>query len=659
MKALLVLALLLTGLAAAVPAGVPVGLPPAQPDPSPAVLLIGAPGLRWEDVSTDRTPALTRLAAAGSTGVLSVRSANPGTCPADGWLMAGAGNRARAGPASNSPCPDAGPGPGALGGIAADNARLRHDAEIGALASLVTAAGRCLYGSGGGAEHLTGVPAGPVPPAGCALLVVDAGPVHHDDRRDGDLRRVDRLVAAEAGPTLAAGGTVLVAGLADTSDRGEVGQPEPHLHVAVAAGPAFPGGSLRSASTRRAPYVQVIDLAPTVLSLLGLPQPATMAGQPWQRDPQRYTAGALADLDRKAGAMRRSTVPFFVLLFSGQILLYGGALALSRRPTRRKALRRGVYLVALIGTAIPGATYLANLLPWWRATPALPALLGSVALFTAGVVAVALAGPWRRSLLGPAGAVCAVTALVLVVDLVTGARLQMSSVAGYSPLVAGRFAGIGNVAFGVLAAGALLATACLVQGRPRRPALLTCTAVGLLTVIVDGSPSWGSDLGGVLALVPGFAVLAMVATGIRVSALRLTAVAAGAVLPVALFAALDYLRDPQDRSHLGRFAAQLVEGDAATVLQRKAAANLDLLTANPATLIVPVAVLLAAWLVLRRPSPLGTSLERAAAWRAGLIAVLVTGVVGFAVNDSGVAVPALVLAVAAPAAVAVAVRAAR
>ncbi|MCU1691005.1 MAG: hypothetical protein JWM64_96 [Frankiales bacterium] len=629
------------------------------------VVLVGAPGLRWDDVGPE-TPALQALAARGSTGALSVRSAGPRTCPADGWVMAAAGNRARAGRASGGACTDVVPGREALPGTARDNATLRFDNDVRALSrALGDGCVRALGGSG--AELATGEPAAPLTvqalltgAAECPLVVVDAGPVHHDARRTADLARVDAAVALTALPLQRSGGVVLVAGLADTSDAGQDRAPTPRLHVVVAAGQGFDGGhGLVSASTRRAPYVQVVDLAPMVLRVLGLPQPTTMTGQPL-RVAERTDRAGLVDLDRHAGAMRRYTPRFFVMLVVAQLLLYGTALLLFRRDASgrlRDRARRAAYVGALAAAAAPVSTYLADLLPWWRADPVLPALLGAVALADAVVVAIALSGPWRRALLGPVGVVCGGTATVLAVDLVTGARLQMGSLAGYSPLVAGRFAGVGNVAFAVFASSALLATACALHGRGRRTALAGCAGVGLVCVAVDGGPSWGSDFGGVLALVPGFAVLAMLAAGIRVSVVRLAGVGLSAVALVSAFAVLDWSRPADQRSHLGRFVQQVLDGDAGTVLQRKAAANLGLLTSSVLTLLVPLLVLFVAQVVLRPRGPVAAAFAQAPVWRSGLVAVLVMSLVGFAVNDSGVAVPALALCLAVPAAVAVAVRA--
>ena len=250
----------------------------------------------------------------------------------------------------------------------------------------------------------------------------------------------------------------------------------------------------------------------------------------------------------------------------------------------------------------------------------------------------------------PAQVVCGFVAAVVLVDLLTGAHLQLSSVAGYSPLVAGRFAGIGNVAFGVLAAAVLLAASA-----SRRAVVIA--AIGLVAVAVDGAPSFGSDVGGVLALVPAFVLLAMLRTGTRVTLSRLALAGAGAAAVVTAFALADFARPAGDRTHLGRFVQDVVDGTAGEVLSRKAGAVLDLLLRSPVTALLPLVVAAAVYLVVRPPAPLAAAFAAAPDWRHGLLAVGMASALGFALNDSGAAVPALAICVALPATLAVVARA--
>jgi hypothetical protein len=185
--------------------------------------------------------------------------------------------------------------------------------------------------------------------------------------------------------------------------------------------------------------------------------------------------------------------------------------------------------------------------------------------------------------------------------------------------------------------------------RLRRAAVAGVVAGG---VVVDGAPSWGSDVGGVLALVPAGVLLVLLATGARVSWARLTGAAAAGAAVVALLATLDALRPAAEQSHLGRFALQVARGEAWPVLARKLSANAALVTENAATASVPVLLAGLAVLVLRPGAVRAGALARTYAdvpeLRAGLVAVLAVAVLGALANDSGVGVVAAAFLVAGP-----------
>jgi hypothetical protein len=520
----------------------------------------------------------------------------------------------------------------------------REGAEPGLLADALARHDLCVAAAGPGASLGAATSAGVVAGArvdsaalgassDCPVVLVDATAVGSEARASG-ARAADaligRLAAQRTDDT-----TLLVVGLSEAP-----GDSEAHLHVAVAVGPGFGPGALTSASTRRAPYVQVIDVAPTVLARFGYEPPDAMAGEPWRSTGDAPTLAQLRDEGVKARAHKDATVPFFVVLLALELLAIG--IAVWRRWWRTAEL------AALAGTCAVGASYLANLVPWWRADPQLPALLGVTAAFAAAMTAMTLLG---RGLLARAGMACGLVASVLVVDLLTGGHLQLNSVAGYSPLVAGRFAGIGNVAFGVFEASVLLAAAST-----RSP---TLAALAGLAVIVDGAPQWGSDVGGVLALVPAFTLLVLLLAGRAASIGRLAVAALAGAAVVSAFAIADHARPAAEQTHLGRFVGQVLDGSAGGVLRRKAESNLSLLFHSPVTALLPLVVAGVVVLFLRPPPPLRRVFDRSPAWRAGLLAVATASGLGFVVNDSGAAVAALAIVVAVPATVAVLARHAR
>lgn len=623
---------------------------------APQVIVVGVSGLRWSDVNPTDTPAIDRLARSAAVGVLSVRTAAPVDCPTDGWLTLGAGNRVRSTGSDGGRCPASFPPPASLPEQVRANADRREGAVPGLLADTLQARGQCVSAYGPGPRLAAATAAGTVAPAGdfggirglaggsaapgagtgrdnCVVVLIQGTPVGTGSRprgaadADALVARVDRLRPA--------GSTLLVVGVSEApAERGA------HLHVAIAAGPTFGQGALTSASTRRAPYVQLVDVAPTVLALLGVEAPAAMVGEPWRSVGNLPSLGELRDQERKSDGQREVTVPFFVLLVGSQLLLAGTGLLLRRW--------RVVELVALAGTTAVGASYLANVVPWWRSDEPLLAMLGVTAVGTAVLTAISLLG---RGPLARAGLACGLTAAVLVVDLVTGAHLQISSVAGYSPVVAGRFAGIGNVAFGVLAAAALLAAASTRSA--------TIAALTAIVVVVDGAPMWGSDVGGVLSLVPAYTLLVLLLAGRKVNAARLAIAAVAGGLVVTAFGLVDYARPAAEQTHLGRFVGQVLDGTAGTVIRRKAEANLALLFHSPVTALLPAVVVLLLVLLVRPPNPLRVVFEQSPAWRAGLLAVLTASGLGSVLNDSGVAIPALAIVVALPATLAVLARHAR
>ena len=135
-----------------------------------------------------------------------------------------------------------------------------------------------------------------------------------------------------------------------------------------------------------------------------------------------------------------------------------------------------------------------------RATRELSAAVFILVMLGVDVVLVAAACFLCRGWLERLLTVASATTGLLVVDLVTGARLQINTILGYSPVVGGRFAGIGNLGFAVLAAATLLAATLIVHLGGR--SLVIVAGVSLLfasVAVVDGAPWFGSDVGGTLA----------------------------------------------------------------------------------------------------------------------------------------------------------------
>lgn len=531
-------------------------------------------------------------------------------------------------------------------------------------------------GDAADARDLLGAPA-------CPLTVVDVGTVRNPaDAPSGvtlppdapDRATLLRWIDYRVGLVLKAvpdGANVVVVSLADDGRT-------PHLQLVAATGPDFPPGYLRTDSTRQTALVQLTDVTPTVLHALEVRSPAGLVGSPLavlataEGDAPSSAADRLEhvlDLDHAAQAVHSLTPPFFTGLVAAQIVLYGfAALVLRRRWTtgaRRGRVLAWVRHVALVFAAVPVSTYLANTVPWWRSDRDLLVIVLVVAGYVAAISLVAQLGPWRRRPLGPFGAVAGLTAVILAGDIVTGSRLQTSSLMGLQPVVAGRFYGFSNVAFALFATGALLLAVAvadvLVQAGRRRAGAAAVAGIGVVAVVLDVSPLWGSDFGGPIGMVPAFAVLTLLVLGVRLSWRKLLVIGIGTVVFLSLVSVGDWLRPPDEQTHLGRFVQTVIDGGAWDVISRKASQNLSILFGSELSLMVPFGALFFA-LVLMRPSSWGAkalarAYDRSPTLRSGLICLLVMLGIGFAVNDSGTVIPAIGAMLAIPLVIAACMRA--
>lgn len=695
--------------APAAAAGAP-GAPSVTAGRAGQAVLVGVPALRWSDVNPRDTPNLWRMVRRGSAASLSVRTIGSWTCATDGWLSVASAHKAKRHPVTcDLPAPPASGAATASGGAATvtEYPRWRQanladtfQARIGLLGDAVHAAGGTTAAVGAGGAIAVADRNGRVDayaatidrlPAetwrGARLTAVDIDDIvrtyaesgvsneQREQPASAGLRRTAVHRADERiGRVLAAapsGATVLVAGLSDSSQN-------PHLRVALAAGPGYRQALLTSKATRRDGMVHISDMGTSALVAAGVAVPpeavgkaVTPAGPAANASDAaaRETVTRLAGTDRAAQTIRRIKGPFFIANVVIQLLLYiAAAVVLRRREgAERRRVLSATRVIAIAGAALPVAAFLANLVPWWRADAPVPALLGLYVLMDALVVTIALAGPWRRGIVVPGTIVAALTALLLAADVMTGSRLQLNSPTGYDALAGGRFYGFGNIAFAAFATSMLLAAAGLAHALLSRGrqlgAVLAVAGLGTVAILLDGLPSWGSDFGGVVALLPGVAVAALIISGRRVSIGKLALFGMGGVVVVTLMTYLDYARPPEERTHLGQFAHQLLQGGGVPVINRKLEGMLNTV-GSPTLLPVILGALAFLVFILLRPGRYQTgglrlAYEHFPALRAGLIGSLITALVGFGINDSGAAVPALALTIAIPLALAASVQAMR
>lgn len=417
--------------------------------------------------------------------------------------------------------------------------------------------------------------------------------------------------------------------------------------VAVRA-PGVGPGLLRSGTTRRSGFVQLIDIAPTILDRIGVKEPDSMEGRPAEVGRSGGSAADrrvfLEDADA-AAKFRDDLVPSVVVLFVVvQVLLVLGALIWLAQPDRPR-VSTIVHVGALASLGLIPAVLLARAVPFEE--------IGSLAYWSwllGGSLALAalyrLAR--RRNEFLPLMLALGVIVAVLVVDVVVGTPLQFNNPLGYSPRVAGRFSGYGNLPYAALASAAVLLAGLLAHRIGGRRGAIAAIALLGVVFVVDGAPFWGADVGGALSILPAYLVTAYLLLGARMRLRTALLAGSAAVAAVLLFGVYDLTRPSDERTHLGRlFETGESRGWSGvwTVIQRKIDQNLGVLFRSQWLIIVVVVLAFLAYVLVRHPERLRQVVRQIPEMRAAFIGFAILSVLGFLLNDSGIAIPGLMLAI--------------
>lgn len=607
------------------------------PTDRPVVVLVAVPGLRWSDV--EDMPTLRHLVAHSAVGELSVKTSGGVTRCSAGILAVTAGNRT-GDPDGDCPIP------------AADWASLRHGngaskykTVLGLLGTTLRQAGVATITVGPlAAPMLAGedgalpvqVPAMPAAvreaekaPKGAVIATLD--PEMYYLLPDVDRAPAARVADTDLAQTLSAvpaGATVIVAGISDISSG------KAHLHMLAITGPGWSHTELRSSAAGRAPYVQLIDIAPTIMTIEGVRVPSVVVGRPMQQSGVRVPPiASFVDDDRHAYDQRTLGQRTFLALGIATMVLI--VLTLIPVAGCRLAAR---WLARLLAPA-PVMVFIGNAFPWWRwGQPVYAAIVASGALVIA-LVAAAVAA--RKGAVYAAVVPLAATLVALVADQLTGAHLQLSAPLGDNPIVAGRFSGVGNLDFAEIATSGLL-LAGLVGGLVGgRRGVVAGALIAGTAVVVDGAPPLGDDIGGVFSLVPGAIVLIALLLRLRFTWRRALVVAVTTAVVAIGVALADYSRPATEQSHVGRFVGQVLHGGAGTEVHRKFDAAVSTFGLTVGTFVVAVAIVA----LLAGHRRVAAALRSDPGLRAGAIAATVTAVLGVCLNDSGIPIAAMAIMV--------------
>ena len=399
-------------------------------------------------------------------------------------------------------------------------------------------------------------------------------------------------------------------------------------------------GSIASPSTRRASLGVLSDIAPTTLALLGVEPGPRMTGAALRSSGRAPDLGALRRLDVDGAVRARffqpAAVTYTFVMIAFYLLLITAVLRTVTDGWRR-TLRLGTCVAAAFPLAIlvTGAAQ-----HWLHAGGESPLVL----LFVCGGLGVAVATLPR---VGPAYVLAALTAAVIAIDVAVTGPIHAASILGYSIQTSGRFYGLPNASTSVFAASLFLVAAGVVGRRPtvvRRSVGVAVLAVGVAFV---AAPWLGNDVGGTLTLLPIGGATAWIFLGHRITG---RAAVVGAALAAVTVLAYVGASAVFGGGHLGHAATEGAKDNATitNTLAHRFDSNFGQLFSQPWGFLCIALALYGIYAIVTR--------QRSVAFipadpplRAAAVAILVTSIVGFVVNDSGPGVIVLCEVVLAPA----------
>lgn len=402
----------------------------------------------------------------------------------------------------------------------------------------------------------------------------------------------------------------------------------PLLPIGAAGLNDAPGRSVRSAggltsrTTNLPNLVAGIDIAPTILSHLGIPAPEAMKGQAFSVSGPR-DGRALTPLRDRLSELGPRRTPALVFFAATWLMLYLAIGAVRGTAVAGPAVRR-----------IGGLAVL-----WLPSVTLVPAALGNP---SADVEYLLVAGgslllgfvsdrllPWPRATLLPA----AVGLTAITVDLALGSQLITRSIFGPNPGYGSRFYGVGNELKPALTVLMLAGVAAVLTGKPKsgRNALVL-VACGLVLGVVLGSGRLGAGVGAVIIVAAATAVAAAMMLPGRFTRRRVALLVLSPLIGLALLAGLDLIT-AGGRGHYTHSVLSLSSPDGflEIVRRRTTLAWQQLWRGNMP--VVTLACLLAAAFAIRNRDALKPF--AGPVWPAALAGGLAGGLVGAVSEDSG------------------------
>ncbi|SJZ33243.1 hypothetical protein [Garciella nitratireducens] len=423
---------------------------------------------------------------------------------------------------------------------------------------------------------------------------------------------------------------VLVTPFANQEDRSEGYE----LTPVVMYGDGVEKGLLISDTTRREGFISNVDIAPTILSYLGI-EKENMVGQPIHVVPgEKDYLNKLLETNEFVVANSNNRLPILTMFVAYQIVLLIVALfmVLFKRNISEKYIN--VFKKFLLSGMIIPIVLL--YIPIFE--------IKNLFLYIIAIIAITFLLSWivnyienkMEDPLIPIIFITLFTALSLIIDIIMGTPLVKISLLGYDPVIGARYYGIGNEYMGILIGSSLV----LLFASKEKISIDKNIILGLLIflIIIIGYPEFGANVGGTITITAAAIFIFFKLFHIKLGWKQVIFAGIGIISVVSIMAVIDVFF-VESQSHLAGAISSIREGgivELSMIILRKISMNIKLFGVTVWSKVLVVSIIVFAIIFNRPPGLLKGVIDKYSCLSIGWTAVVIASIVGFLVNDSGV-----------------------
>lgn len=417
------------------------------------------------------------------------------------------------------------------------------------------------------------------------------------------------------------------------------------LSPIVIYGSGYSGGLLSSATTHQKGFVSNTDFAPTILNFFGIQKSSYFLGNSIfsvKSFPTSKRVSFLLKRGKRALVIDFLRKPLVIFFASFQVVLYFLSFLVTK-VGQRKLFRNLLTWSFLSFLSLPLSFQVwPALVNNWE-SPFLPLVLLFLFFPLLFIRLYSWTGNKDNAYLG----LTAFTFIWLVYDLFTGSKQSLDSVFGYSSILGARFFGLGNEEMAIMLSVFLLSLALLLERSQKLSNKKNWVSIAVIIFFfLIGWPALGADFGGTVTSFIALSLFILSVLEVKISFRQIFLIGLIGLLLISSFIAYDLSRPPEKQTHLARTVSLVKEEGISSLLltiERKAETNWRVFRYSPWSYFFLFIFVSLVVLFFRPVGWLKSFFVQKPFLKSAFYSSLWAGAIGFALNDSGIVIPALIL----------------